>query len=453
MQVNLYYVHTNQLGYGRMGVNIAREVEAMGIEVFDDMPLPDGLIGNRKYEGDRKTGLAETVCWMSVPSHAKGWWEGQRAVCFTMWESTYLPPSFRESMHEFDQIIVPSLQNVELFSDYHPNVAYVPLGIDPEVWKFTPRKPPQMFFDFLIGGSGERKGTMLAYDAFLKVFGNEGSWPRDSLIPRLIMKSPGGREEVDHPRVMMIAGRLSAEDEVGLYEDSHVYLQPSRGEGFGLQPLQAMAQGIPTILTNAHGHAAFAELAIPISATYSKAGYFTAGDAHDWWEPSFDELCDRMRWVYDNYDTALNDAAITAEIVAEKFTWRRCAEQFLEVIGYDHLGPLPVDDDHALTWHKPAAKLYPVVTEKDWSADVAGITYQFRKGQTYYESADVKRVMWENGVLDPSCLEGADTGLHPRQLEGNAEYTAAHSYCRECGQRLGSKPTRSDDLYEEASKG
>jgi len=64
----------------------------------------------------------------------------------------------------------------------------------------------------------------------------------------------------------------------------------------------------------------------------------------------------------------------------------------------------------------------------------------------------VKRVMWENGVLDPSCLEGADTGLHPRQIEAKGDYTAAHAYCRECGQRLGSHPTRSDDLYDEATR-
>lgn len=443
--INLYYVHTGMLGYGRMGVHIAREVEAMGVEVFDDMPLADGIVRNAKTEGDRKTGLARTVCWLSVPSHAKGWWEGQKAACFTMWESTYLPPSFRESLHEFDQIIVPSLQNVELFSEYHDNVAYVPLGIDPAVWKFTPRKPPKMYFDFLIGGSGERKGTMLAYDAFLKVFGNEGSWPRDGLIPRLIMKSPVGNEPVDHPRVMMISGRLSAEDEIGLYEDCHVYLQPSRGEGFGLQPLQAMAQGLPTILTNAHGHAAFAELGLPISATYSKAGYFTAGDAHDWWEPDFDELCDQMRWVYDNYSHALERAEESAHVIAETFTWRRCAENFLNVIGHENLGVI----EGPREWHKPATKMYPVITDRDYGADVAGITYQWTKGVLYHEPADVKRIMWENGVLDPVCMEGADTGLHPRQLAAKDAYSGSHSHCRSCGQRLNTQPTRTDELLAE----
>lgn len=440
--LNLFFVHTEALGYGRMGVNIAREVERMGITVYDDMPMPDGLRTNTKVEGDRKPGLSGAVCWLSVPVHAKGWWEGQFASCFTMWESTYLPPSFRESLHEFDQIIVPSQQNVELFSEYHDNVHYVPLGINPDTWHYTPRQPPNIYFDYLIGGSGERKGTMLAYDAFRKVFGNEGSWPEQGLIPRLIMKSPQGKEPVDHPRVMMISGRLTADDEIALYESAHVYLQPSRGEGFGLQPLQAIAQGIPTILTNAHGHAAFAELGIPLSATLAKAGYFTAGDAHDWWEPDFVELCDQIRWVYDNYTTALDTAEQSAQIVADTLTWRHCAQRLIDAIGPEHLGPYTGTGE----WHKPAVRLYPVVLDRDYGADIAGIAYQWTKGETYYETADVKRIMWENGVLDPVCLQGTDAGLHPRQLAATDAYSGAHSYCRECRQRLNSQPTEADDL-------
>jgi hypothetical protein len=442
---NLFYVHTDQLGYGRMGVNIAAAVERQGVTVYDDMPMPEGIIANRKVEGDRTIGLSGLVCWMSVPVHAKGWWEGQKAVCYTMWESTYLPPTFREPLHEFDQIIVPSQQNVELFSQYHDNVSYVPLGIDPTVWHYTPRQAPNIYFDFLIGGSGERKGTMLAYDAFLKVFGNEGSWPREGLIPRLIMKSPQGKEPVDHDRVLMISGRLPSDEEVALYESAHVYLQPSRGEGCGLQPLQAMAQGIPTILTNAHGHAAFADLGLPISAGLSKAGYFTAGDAHDWWEPNFDELCDQIRWVYDNYTSALERAEHGAAVIADEFTWDRCAERFIETVGPEHLVPFT-----ETTWRKPELRRYPVVTNRDYGADIAGISYQWTKGQTYYEVADVKRIMWENGVLDPVCLEGNDPGLHPRQIANKDSYSGAHSYCRECQQRLNSRPTAADDLLAEA---
>ncbi len=48
-----------------------------------------------------------------------------------MWETRKLPEPFRESLHELDRMIIPSEQNVELFSQYHPNVKSMPLGVDP----------------------------------------------------------------------------------------------------------------------------------------------------------------------------------------------------------------------------------------------------------------------------------------------------------------------------------
>ena len=80
----------------------------------------------------KQSGRSNVVCWVSVPTHGTGWWKGQTAVCFTMWEATRLPESFRESLHHFDTIIVPSKHNLALFPRYHPNVKYVPLGVDPD---------------------------------------------------------------------------------------------------------------------------------------------------------------------------------------------------------------------------------------------------------------------------------------------------------------------------------
>ena len=64
-------------------------------------------------------------------------------------------------------------------------------------------------------------------------------------------------------RIHLMTGKLTSEEEVALYSMCHVYVQPSRGEGFGLRPLQAIAQGCPTIATNAHGHAAFSVIRSP----------------------------------------------------------------------------------------------------------------------------------------------------------------------------------------------
>lgn len=442
-QINLSYVHGPAIGYGRYGTHLALELEKLGVTVYDDLVKP-GSDPNRKrnWADGHREGLAEVACWVSTPAHARGWWKGQTPIISTMWESRTLPPAFTENLHEFDTVIVPSMQNVELFSRFHDNVKFLPLGVDPDIWHYTPRTPG-IFFDFLIGGSGPRKGTMLAYDAFVKVFGDD-KWEHGSgPIPRLIMKSPRAEEPIAHPRVKMIGGRLSAEEEVELYETAHCYLQPSRGEGFGLQPLQAIAQGIPTILTAAHGHDSFAHLGYGLSSTASTAAYFIYGDAGEWWEPDFDELCAYMEDIYNNYDAACAFAAESAVIVADRFTWKDCAEGFLDIIG-DRLGPFTPTE-----WYEPTLKLYEVVSTRDYMGDIGGTMRFFKKGESYWEPADVKRIAFDAGWLDPACCVGDDIGLHPTQLGKVEEYSAAHAYCPTCTQRLNSQPTKSDDLYNE----
>ena len=462
MNLNLLYVHSESIGYGRLGINLARELVKQGVNVFDHLPEPGGTDRQRDLEhlahlntGD-KTGICPVVCWVSVPTHARGWYKGQVPVIFTMWESMSLPPSFRETLHEFEAVAVPSWQNVELFSQYHGNVHYVSLGVDPEVWHYVPRKPPGQFFNFLIAGSGPRKGTDLAHQAFRKVFSSPKTWG-DGPVPLLTFKNPRG-EAFHGERIQVVAGRLDAEQEVAIYEDAHCYLQPSRGEGFGLQPLQAMAQGCPTILTNAHGHESFAYLGYGISATPSQSAYFIYGDAGQWWEPSLAELCERMEWVYNNYDKAVADAKVVAQdIIPQHWTWATTAEQLIHnVIGVDLLE----SECRDFTWHAPTLQKFRIITNQDWSCEVAGSHFQFLKGEPQWQVADVKRILFEANLLDPACLEivgphgehDLDLGLLPEQLARLPEYNDRHSFCALCGQKLNSQPTRSDLIYGDVSQ-
>lgn len=427
MELNLLHVHGPMIGYGRLGVELDRALRRMGIETFDHMPDPDGY-----YEHfGNESRICGTVCWVSTPTHARGWWKGQTPIIFTMWEATELPESFRENLHEFDMVVVPSEHNAELFGRYHERVRCVPLGVDPEVWRYQPRQPPGQFFTFLCAGSGSRKGTDLAYKAFRKVF---KMWPRTGPVPRLVFKSPRGAEFYGE-RLEVVSGRISAEEEVALYADAHCYLQPSRGEGFGLQPLQAMAQGCPTILTAAHGHAAFAHLGYGLSSTLTDSGYFIYGDAGQWWEPSLDELCERMEYVYHHYDAACERATASAACVAERFTWARTAQAFVEAVGPERLTPY----DGPGEWYEPVARLYLTITNRDWACDVAGSHYQFRKGERTWVPADVKRILLEADLLDVACLhiEGdEDIGLAPHQVKRLPEYIERHSRCWTCGQPL-----------------
>jgi hypothetical protein len=366
-----------------------------------------------------------------------------------MWEATRLPESFRENLDNFDTVVVPSFQNVELFSQYHPNVHFMPLGIDPVDWHYIPRQEPTNEFRFLIGGSGPRKGTDLAFKAFNRVFKTP---PKMGPLPKLILKSPKP-EDFYGENVTRVPGRITPEEEIDLYTTAHCYLQPSRGEGFGLQPLQAIAQGIPTILTAAHGHESFAHLGYGLKSKLVPAAYFSHGHAGEWWEPDFDQLCELMEYVYLNYSEAEAWAEVNAKEVAANWTWSNTTDRFLEIFGYE----MTVPYSGAGEWKDCGLRKYHVRVQQEFACEMAGIHYRFHPGVDYYEPADVKRHLFDGGWLDNSCLttilpdgtELADIGLNEQQLALMGDYSASHSYCPTCTQRLNSVPTKADDIFRE----
>jgi hypothetical protein len=70
---------------------------------------------------------AEHVVFALRPNLIKGWDDGRVPHCLTMWETNWLPPEFSEYLSEFKKVIVPSLHNWELFSQFHDEV-HDPVG-------------------------------------------------------------------------------------------------------------------------------------------------------------------------------------------------------------------------------------------------------------------------------------------------------------------------------------
>jgi glycosyltransferase involved in cell wall biosynthesis len=453
MEATFLYAHGQQIGYGRMGVYIAQELTKLGVEVYDSIGRPTQIVGDYQAPADGtlygtvddpyRANPAHTnlMCLASVPSHLSGWYEGQHKACLTMWEAMTLPESFREILHEFDTILVPSWQNLDLFSQFHDNVHFIPLGVDPELWHYSPPPPADSTnFTFLISGRGKRKGTDLAHRAFREVFkGISG--------PQLIMKSLKGEGGMYGDNVRHITGMLDPIAERDLYASAHCYLQPSRGEGFGLQPLQAIASGRPTILTGAHGHESFAHLGIPLSSTAHPAEYFIYGDAGDWWEPDYDELCEAMWDVYQNYEIHARYAREASEEVAQHWTWRNTAEQFVQLLGSE-MSPYTGSG----TWQKPNPRLFKITVRHPWKGEIAGRSLRFEPGQEYWDLADVKRILFDAGFLSNECLEGVDLGLAEVQLADVPHVKGDNAYCPECHQRLNSGISRADEIFEQLER-
>jgi len=67
--------------------------------------------------------------------------------------------------------------------------------------------------------------------------------------------------------VKIESGTLSEIDVFRLYRDAMLFIFPSRGEGFGLPPLEAMSVGTPVVYTDVPSHNEFT-VGIPVEAEY-----------------------------------------------------------------------------------------------------------------------------------------------------------------------------------------
>jgi glycosyltransferase involved in cell wall biosynthesis len=127
-------------------------------------------------------------------------------------------------------------------------IRVLPLGVDLEL--FRPAPAPAGDFVFHLGSSDPRDRTTMVVDAWAH------AKRRDESLPNLVI---GGRLDDVELHVLSrsrdlnvpveLAGRLTDDELAARLQHAAVVVQPSSDEGFGLQPLEAMASGAPTVVT------------------------------------------------------------------------------------------------------------------------------------------------------------------------------------------------------------
>ena len=421
--MNIGYHDDPKTGYGRFGIAVHDELVRQGI-------VDLGAIGTNDGDAPKPKGVAPVTLHLSTPPHVTGWYEGQFAAIFTMWEFSELPHGFRENVPEFHRIFVPSLQNQELFSNFHPDVRYVPLAVGPE-WGYRKRQMPEDVFHVLTGGAGPRKGCPEVLRAFNTVF--RGWTPKMGPRPHLTIRAKGTQsaELTPSDRVTIIAQPVSADMELELYARSHVFVSGSQGEGWGLMPHQAIAQGLPTILGNGHGHAAFAHYGIPVSVDEVPVDDYSThwGNPGCAWVPNFYEICEKLRWVYDNYEEAANHADAASVFIAEEFSWEKTAA--------DLIVNLPDTSDPSLhigsvsdEWHGMPQRLYTVRVVRHSTWQVNGKLKTFDPGCVYAETWDWKERLASRGDLTNGCI-------NPLEMGYTTPPVLPKPRCPHCDQRYG----------------
>ncbi len=318
---------------------------------------------------------------MQVPYACKGWFEGQHRVLFSMWETDELPSNFRRWLGQFDQVIVPCEHNVELFSEFHNDVSYCPLGVDHKFWYPMDTKNDGVF-RFQGGGSlWHRKGL----DVLVKAF-NALNLPDAELHIKAAPHAQDVPSQNLGDKVFLNRTWMSPIEQRDWYNKADCFVAPARGEGFGLMPLQAIASGIPTIVSDSTGQAQFAHLAFGVVP----CGKSKAETTGLWDEPNQKILEELMMEAYQNRGT-IKQAAVARVPETKVFSWSNATRKLLSLIPE---GTLLDDPD----WVLPDVKVEIQVNRKV-KADIGNESYSLQPGQIYVVSENVHDVLTDAGYV------------------------------------------------------
>jgi glycosyltransferase involved in cell wall biosynthesis len=192
--------------------------------------------------------------------HLRGY--GQK-ILVTVCESDRIPKDWVLACNQMDLIIVPSRFCAQAFfeSGVTVPISIVPHGISPvflEQW--FPHQSRATINLLHVSGTTtfhKRKGTGILLHAFSRIL-------KDFPSIKLTLKTPKRSGLLELIRYFNLGDFVSIDDDpLGLgpremtryLSKFDAVVQPSRGEGWGLVPLEARCLGIPVALTNVTGHA------------------------------------------------------------------------------------------------------------------------------------------------------------------------------------------------------
>lgn len=317
----VYYstVNSSPDGYGMSRDILAREMLARGVflaENYADQKV--GLLYNAPYGIPQMRTAARLV--------------------YTMFESDKLPEDWPEYLELADEVIVPSKWCQEVFKKAGIESTVVPLGYNSDIFTFVDRPVPvenKEIFKFIHYDSlNYRKGFVEVFEAFSQEFGPEE--PVELILKTVRDNKPVPFVQSEYPNIKIVRGHFSEVDLWKLLGSVNCMVYPSRGEGFGITPLEAMATGLPAIVPNAHGISEYfnADFMLEAEIDHKEPGLYRryrGQDVGDMTVVSIPDLRKKMRYAY-NHQTEMKELGRKASQYVKNFTYKRTAEKLSEVI-------------------------------------------------------------------------------------------------------------------------
>jgi glycosyltransferase involved in cell wall biosynthesis len=321
-------------GYSYAALNLSSRLRSQNILSLEDSPLSSKKISSICIS------VEEGIKFINEPTDidilinnclpVDYSFDAKYIVGFSYWETTKLPCNWVSLMNKCNELWTTSswARDVFINSGVTKPVYSFDLGVNTDAFKFADRSSlPYRPFTFIhIGSPSTRKNTQLVVDSFLRLFGNDENY-------RLIIKSngpPDARYYINNincgglykrNNIKVIDYYLTDLELADLLANCNCMIYPTRGEGWGMAPFQAIATGLPTICTDQTACTEFAYLSVPLEAEMSNANQFGIYENGEWANPKIDDLCDKILYVVDNYEEVIQRTKAGSEFIHSKYSW------------------------------------------------------------------------------------------------------------------------------------
>jgi glycosyltransferase involved in cell wall biosynthesis len=267
---------------------------------------------------------------------------GAYKIAFTTTEVDGIPKDWVQCLNEMDEVWATSEFSRLAFvrSGITVPTFNIGEGVDPNY--FHPEipgypNPPKEKFRFLSNFAwGRRKGVDVLFEAFRKEFNDN----EDVCLMLKVLPSYAGHNIKDELKlvyerkgsapVYLYDIELPRWELGRLYNTASAFVWPSRGEGYGLPAIEAIACGLPVLATNYSAHLEFltkdGKPRPGVELIDGKLEKYIKGDSiyyhgFNWFEPSVDDLRKKMRKMVNEYSAYREGALKTSAVIRKEFDW------------------------------------------------------------------------------------------------------------------------------------
>lgn len=324
--VNLEYATALERQTGSVSIGWER-AEHIADEDFQDLTDEQQTLLKKPFTPQR-IGIIKTTPQMFFHN------QSTFRIGYTMVENTMIGKRWVELCNQMDAVFVPSPFLVEVFTrcGVKPPVYSVKQGVDPIKFPYHSRSLSHTPYVFgTCGYMDDRKNWKDLVTAFVSEFA-----PSEPVELWIKNSNPyfAGTGFKD-PRIKVVNRRYTVDEVNYFYQKLDCFVFPSHAEGSGLPPREAMATGLPTIVTNWSGlsevcNPAFNYPLTPVAIDYPDI----RGDEQPGFMARLDvqEIMYWMRYVYEHREEAKYKGKLASQYIHQYFNWDECANNMLATL-------------------------------------------------------------------------------------------------------------------------